>query len=101
MKEYHLKYNNYNICIYENGKGEIPIVLLHGAGLDSAMLSWKEVINLLSNNCINLNHINLTANLITSCVKIQYFMPYISLQSNFSFFLGFFNSCAICMISIC
>lgn len=50
MKEYHLKYNNYNICIYENGKGEIPIVLLHGAGLDSAMLSWKEVINLLSNN---------------------------------------------------
>jgi pimeloyl-ACP methyl ester carboxylesterase len=50
MKEYYLKYNNHNICIYENGKGEIPIVLLHGTGLDSAMLSWKEVINLLSNN---------------------------------------------------
>lgn len=50
MKEYYLKYNNHNICIYENGKGEIPIVLLHGAGLDSAMLSWKEVINLLPNN---------------------------------------------------
>ena len=59
MKEYHLKYNNYNICIYENGKGEIPIVLLHGAGLDSTMLSWKEVINLLSNNLLTkLEYIN-------------------------------------------
>ncbi|WP_455539293.1 alpha/beta fold hydrolase [Terrisporobacter sp.] len=50
MKEYYLKYNNHNICIYENGKGKISIVLLHGAGLDSAMLSWKEVINLLPYN---------------------------------------------------
>ena len=47
MKEYYLRYNKHNICIYENGKGEIPIVLLHGAGLDSSMLSWKEVMNLL------------------------------------------------------
>lgn len=47
MREYYLKYNGFNICIYENGTGEIPIVLLHGAGIDSAMLSWQEVINLL------------------------------------------------------
>ena len=49
MKEYFLKYKEYNILIYENGTGEIPIVLLHGAGLDSAMLSWHEVVNLLPN----------------------------------------------------
>lgn len=47
MKEYFLKYKEFNICVYEDGIGEIPIVLLHGSGLDSAMLSWKEVMNLL------------------------------------------------------
>lgn len=47
MREYYLEYSGFNICIYENGTGKIPIVLLHGAGIDSAMLSWKEVINLL------------------------------------------------------
>lgn len=47
MREYYLKYENHKICIYENGKGKIPIVLIHGAGLDSAMFSWKEVMSLL------------------------------------------------------
>lgn len=50
MGEYYLKYKEHNICVYENGTGEIPIVLLHGAGLDSAMLSWQEVMNLLPSN---------------------------------------------------
>lgn len=45
MKEYTLKYNQYNICVYENGSGSIPFVLLHGAGLDSALLSWQEVMS--------------------------------------------------------
>lgn len=49
MKEYYLECNGSNICIYEKGTGEIPIVLLHGAGIDSAMLSWKEVIDLFPN----------------------------------------------------
>lgn len=49
MREYYLKYNDYSICVYEKGKGNIPIVLLHGAGLNSAILSWGEVMNLLSN----------------------------------------------------
>lgn len=50
MRQYYLKYNEYNICIYEKGRGKVPIVLLHGAGLDSAMLSWREVMDLLSNS---------------------------------------------------
>jgi len=45
MKEYTLKYNQYNIAVYESGMGKIPIVLLHGGGVDSAMLSWREVMN--------------------------------------------------------
>lgn len=50
MKEYYLNYNNHNICIYENGTGNTPLFLIHGAGIDSAMLSWEEVINLLPTN---------------------------------------------------
>lgn len=45
MKEYMLQYNQYNIAVYENGEGSIPIVLLHGGGVDSAMLSWREIMN--------------------------------------------------------
>lgn len=45
MKEYILKYNHYNVAVYESGVGNIPILLLHGGGVDSAMLSWREVIN--------------------------------------------------------
>ncbi len=52
MKEYFLKYNDFNICVYENGAGKIPIVLLHGAGADSAMISWQEVMNLLPDKYI-------------------------------------------------
>ena len=50
MREYFLKYNDYDICIYEYGDGQIPIVLLHGAGIDCDLLSWGEVMNLLKDN---------------------------------------------------
>jgi pimeloyl-ACP methyl ester carboxylesterase len=33
------------VAVYESGNGDIPVVLLHGAGVDSAMLSWREVMN--------------------------------------------------------
>jgi len=45
MKEYLLKCDQGNIAVYENGTGNIPIVLLHGGGVDSAMLSWREIMN--------------------------------------------------------
>ncbi len=50
MKEYYLKHNGFNVCIHENGTGNIPLVLIHGAGIDSAMLSWQEVIDVMPNN---------------------------------------------------
>lgn len=39
-----------NINCYYAGKGKETIMLLHGAGVDSALLSWAEVIPLLSSN---------------------------------------------------
>ncbi len=45
MKEYILKCNQYNIAVYESGLGNIPLVLVHGGGVDSAMLSWREIMN--------------------------------------------------------
>jgi len=47
MKEFTLKHGQYDIHVYQNGDGMIPLVLLHGAGLDSAMLSWSEVMQAL------------------------------------------------------
>ncbi len=32
-----------NIAVYKKGTGEKTVLLLHGAGCDSTMLSWKEV----------------------------------------------------------
>lgn len=45
MKEYMMKCDLYNVAVYENGSGNIPLVLLHGGGVDSAMLSWREIMN--------------------------------------------------------
>ncbi len=45
MKEHVLKCNGYNIAVYESGSGHIPLVLLHGGGVDSAMLSWRETMD--------------------------------------------------------
>lgn len=45
MKEHILKCNQYNVAVYENGSGNIPLVLLHGTGVDSAMISWREIMN--------------------------------------------------------
>lgn len=45
MKEYILKCKQCNIAVYENGSGNIPLVLLHGSGVDSAMVSWREIMN--------------------------------------------------------
>lgn len=41
-------YNNEKIQIYKLGCKGLTMVLLHGAGIDSAMLSWKEVMEELS-----------------------------------------------------
>ena len=43
MEEFSLQHQGLNIHVYKSGSGAIPLVLLHGAGLDSAMLSWAEV----------------------------------------------------------
>lgn len=40
--------NEVNIHCYHAGKGSDTILLLHGAGVDSAMMSWKEVMRQLS-----------------------------------------------------
>jgi len=47
MKEYSLRHLQSNVHVYQSGSGPIPLLLLHGGGLDSAMLSWKEVMCLL------------------------------------------------------
>lgn len=47
MKEIRLSWNGHLIMAYENGEGNVPLVLLHGAGVDSAMLSWREVMEAL------------------------------------------------------
>jgi len=52
MKEFTLKHGQYNIQVYQSGDGMIPIVLLHGGGLDSAMLSWKEVMEALPDDYV-------------------------------------------------
>ena len=39
-----------NVNCYYAGNGKETIVLLHGAGVDSALLSWAEVIPLLSSH---------------------------------------------------
>lgn len=43
-----LSYHNYFIQGYMSGTGDKTIVLLHGGGVDSALISWKEVMLLLS-----------------------------------------------------
>ncbi len=44
----HISVDGVNIACHHSGKGKDTIVLLHGAGVDSAMLSWGEVIPLLA-----------------------------------------------------
>lgn len=39
--EIHTQYGN--LHVYKKGNGERKVLLLHGGGCDSAMLSWKEV----------------------------------------------------------
>jgi len=43
MNERILSLAGMNLTVYQQGAGEIPLVFLHGAGVDSAMLSWREV----------------------------------------------------------
>lgn len=47
MKEYWVEWDHHQIAVYANGTGSISIVLLHGGGVDSAMLSWRGVLNAL------------------------------------------------------
>ena len=39
-----------NIAVYRKGAGKKNVLLLHGAGCDSAMLSWREVCNAFSDD---------------------------------------------------
>ena len=43
MEELDVKTTRGNIHVYKQGNGEKKIILLHGSGCDSAMLSWREV----------------------------------------------------------
>lgn len=43
MTEFLLPFEGMDIAMYRHGAGDTPIVLLHGGGVDSAMLSWREV----------------------------------------------------------
>lgn len=43
MKETMLSISGMDIAVYQHGAGEMPLLLLHGGGVDSAMLSWREV----------------------------------------------------------
>jgi len=43
MKEWTLSLSGMSIAVYQHGAGEVPLLLLHGGGVDSAMLSWRDV----------------------------------------------------------
>ncbi len=43
MTEWMLFLSGMRIAVYRHGTGEMPLLLLHGGGVDSAMLSWREV----------------------------------------------------------
>jgi len=43
MTEKMLSLSGMDIAVYQHGTGEKPLLLLHGGGVDSAMLSWREV----------------------------------------------------------
>lgn len=49
MRETVVQWQGYHIMVYSKseGEGRIPLVLLHGGGVDSALLSWREVMALL------------------------------------------------------
>lgn len=50
MEKIKLTYKSYGITVYHNqGDTNEKIVLVHGGGLDNAMMSWKEVIELMGN----------------------------------------------------
>lgn len=45
-----LNYKNYHVQGYKLGNDKTPVLLLHGGGVDNAMLSWREVMAILSEN---------------------------------------------------
>lgn len=48
MEQIVLKYQSYSVTVYHQpGNSDNKLVFLHGGGLDDAMMSWKEVIDLL------------------------------------------------------
>lgn len=50
MEKIKLEYKSYLITVYHRqGDSNKKIVFLHGGGLDNALLSWKEVIELMEN----------------------------------------------------
>ena len=52
IKKHSVEVNGINITIYESfpAKSKIPVLLLHGGGLDSAMLSYGSIITILGEN---------------------------------------------------
>lgn len=51
MREQQIHTTLGQVHLYEAGEGSTTVMLLHGAGLDSAMLSWAEVMPLLAQHC--------------------------------------------------
>lgn len=48
MEIINLTYKNYSVTVYhKKGETSEKLVFLHGGGLDNAMMSWKEVIELI------------------------------------------------------
>ena len=50
IKTIKLKLNDINVNCYTAGESGSPVILLHGAGVDSANISWSEVLGPLSKN---------------------------------------------------
>ena len=43
MRQMQIPWERYELQVFIHGSGPNPLVLLHGGGVDSAMLSWREV----------------------------------------------------------
>ena len=48
INPFDLEFRTYHLRAYQRSSGSgIPVLFLHGGGLDSAMLSWQEVISMM------------------------------------------------------
>lgn len=47
MNTLEINFGMHRLTVYRHGEGRVPLVLLHGGGVDGAMLSWREVMKAL------------------------------------------------------